>query len=136
MKAARFLTLALSLFVLLQSCSIYRSKSLSVEEAVAFNRKVKIKTNSNQTFTFKRLEKDEGRLVGVTPRNSKAARKLGEIIETNDSNKFVKVKLDQDSIEQIKAKNYLGSFFVVLGVIVAGLTLFLTWMASSVAFLP
>lgn len=133
----KFLWLALVLVTILQSCSIYRSKTMNVDEAVAFNRKVKIKTTDGKTFKFKSLERDEHGLVGITRPNSIAGRKLkAEVVETNYQRKFVKIKLEEEEIEQIKPKDYLGSFFVVLGVALAVTTAIIASIASLLVIGP
>lgn len=127
----KFLLAAIVLIIAFQSCSIYRSKTMNADEAVAFNRKVKIKTSDSKTYKFKSLENDEHGLVGITRPNSIAGKKLkADVVETNYLRKFVKIKLDEEEIEQIKPKDYLGSFFVVLGVALAVTTAIIASIAS------
>lgn len=133
----KLLWVALVMVAALQSCSIYKSKPMEVDEAVAFNRKVKIWTTNNETYKFKSLEKDENELVGITRPNSKAGKEFrADVVETDYRDKFVKVKLEEEEIEQIKAKDYLGSAFVVIGVSLAVTTAIIASIASLLVVGP
>jgi hypothetical protein len=123
------------LIFLLQSCSIYRSKPASVERAVEFNRKVKLKTDNNQVFKFKALEKEGTNLYGIARANSKAAKQMVEnIVEKNYKGKFVKIGIAEDSIEEIRLKNYTMSALVPIAVVVVVFAGYIILIASTLAF--
>ncbi|CAN5327077.1 hypothetical protein BH23BAC2_BH23BAC2_11540 [soil metagenome] len=136
----RSLRLFSKLFILIflfQSCSIYRSKPASVERALEFNRKVKLTTENNQVFKFKALEKDGTDLVGIARANSKAAKQMAEnIVEKNYKGKFVKIGIAEDSIEEIRLKNYTVSAIVPIAVVIVVFVGFISLLVSTVAFLP
>lgn len=141
MKTTRhYFRLFSSLFILIflcQSCNIYRSKPVNVQQAVEFNRKVKLTTENNQVFKFKSLEKEGAELYGIARANSKAAKLMAEnIVENNYRGKFVKIGIAEDSIEEIKFKNYTMSAIVPIVIGVAVLAGVLGVIVSSLAFFP
>lgn len=116
----RLLTKLLILILLFQSCSIYRSKPVSIDRAVEFNKKVKLKTENNRVFKFKSLEKEGSVLYGIAWPYSKAAKFMAEnIVEKNYKGRFVKIGIAENSIKEIKLKNYTLSAIVpiVIGVV-------------------
>ncbi|TDJ04808.1 MAG: hypothetical protein E2O67_06175 [Deltaproteobacteria bacterium] len=58
--------LILSSIFLLQSCKIYRKKTATNDEAVEFDRGVKVITQDDKTYKFKRFIKEDGQLFGLT----------------------------------------------------------------------
>ncbi|CAM4060820.1 hypothetical protein [Gillisia limnaea] len=133
----RFVSKLFILIFLLQSCSIYRSKPASVDRAVEFNRKVKLTTENNQVFKFKSLEREGTDLFGIARANSKVAKQMAEnIVEKNYRGKFVKIGIAEDSVEEIKLKNYIVSAIVPIAVVIVVFAGFIALIASTVAFLP
>ena len=109
----------LTILVLFQNCSIYRAKEATIDEATTFPGKVKIKTTSEETFKFERLIKEDGNIVGVAKKNSKAVKKLvNKVVPESADNKFVKINLDNNFIDAIHLKNKtLSTGLGVLGVL-------------------
>lgn len=60
----------------LQSCSVYHSRPVSVDDAVDSNKRVKVVTNKNKTLEFREVRWEGEDLVGLTRVNSETARKL------------------------------------------------------------
>jgi len=97
----KLITLIL-IMLLFQSCKVYKSKSITSDEAVEFQRNVKIKTTTNETYKFESLQKDDGKLYGIAKRNSRTAKKLKDkIVKTNSNSKFVKILLPDNFVDKI-----------------------------------
>jgi|OpeIllAssembly_1097287.scaffolds.fasta_scaffold377651_1 hypothetical protein len=100
-SSLKLITLLLSI-LLFQSCKIYQSKPITSDEAVEFQRNVKIKTTTNETYKFESLQKEDGKLYGIAKSNSRTAKKLKDRIIKSDSNgKFVKILLPDNFIDKI-----------------------------------
>jgi hypothetical protein len=88
--------------LLFQSCKVHQTKSITSDEAIEFQRNVKVKTTTNETYTFESLQKEDGKLYGIAKSNSRAAKKLKDkVIKSDSNNKFVKVILPDDFIAEI-----------------------------------
>jgi hypothetical protein len=88
--------------LLFQSCKVHQTKSITSAEAIEFQRNVKVKTTTNETYTFESLQKEDGKLYGIAKSNSRAAKKLKDkVIKSDSNNKFVKVILPDDFIAEI-----------------------------------
>ncbi len=133
----RFFSKLFILIFLLQSCSIYRSKPASVDRAVEFNRKVKLTTENNQVFKFKSLEREGTDLFGIARANSKAAKQMAEnIVEKNYRGKFVKIGIAEDSVEEIRLKNYIVSAIVPIAVVIVVFAGFISLIAATLVISP
>ena len=98
----------LSVLMLLQSCAVhvYDKNSVSVDEAIAYNNRVKAKTFVDVTYEFDDLIREEGQLYGITKRNSKTAKKLiQQIVDENYKNKYVKMAMLENTIKSYHLKN-------------------------------
>lgn len=100
MKTVSYLLVFL---LLLQSCSVYNIPS-TVEAAVVADKKVKITTTDNQKYKFKRLEKKNDRLIGITGLESTTANKLaGTPAQINGKN--LELDLSGLDIEEVELRN-------------------------------
>ena len=118
------ITILLSSIILLQSCSAYKSSSVSSEDAVLVSKKVKIKTTTNQFYKFENLQKEDGLLIGVAKRKSKTAKALMDKIITKDPNsKFVKILLPENFISEVhlesKTQSIIATTLGIVGLSVA-----------------
>jgi hypothetical protein len=92
--------------LLFQSCKVHQTKSITSDEAIDFQRNVKIKTTTNETYTFESLQKEDGKLYGIAKSNSRTAKKLKDkVIKSDSKNKFVKVILPDDFIAEIYSQD-------------------------------
>ncbi|MEN8125433.1 MAG: hypothetical protein ABFR32_09920 [Bacteroidota bacterium] len=92
--------------ITLQSCSVYHSKLVAVDEAIQSERKVKVKTNTNDTYTFKKLQIKDEQLYGITNKNSTTSKKLSEqVVADNINSKEVSIILPDDTFKEIRIKN-------------------------------
>ena len=105
MKKFSFL---LALLLLLQACSVYNSDSIPIMEAVAAEKKVKVTTTNDQKYKFKRLKKEDGKLIGITKSGSSTATKLAGMPATFDG-KYLKFDLSNLKIEEIRLRNESSS---------------------------
>jgi len=120
----KLITLLLSCTFLFQSCKIYHSKNVSIADAVMVPQKVKIKSNTNETYRFERLQKENNQLYGVAKRNSKTGKKLKDLsVDTNTKSKYIQVPLTNDMVKEIHIKNKALSTTgnIAMGGLVAGL---------------
>jgi hypothetical protein len=100
------LIILLLLVLLFQSCKVHQTKSITSDEAIEFQRNVKIKTTTNETYTFESLQKEDGKLYGIAKSNSRTAKKLKDkVIKSDSKNKFVKVILPDDFIAEIYSQD-------------------------------
>ncbi|MHA6279388.1 hypothetical protein ACXYMT_04330 [Salinimicrobium sp. CAU 1759] len=94
----------LLILLFLQSCSVYHSKSLSAEEAVAANNKVKVVTAQEQKLKFRKLTMENEQLSGLTKPGSATAKKL-DGLPSQPQGRFVKIDISEVDIEKIKLRN-------------------------------
>lgn len=129
MKKLSFL---LALLVLLQACSAYHSRSVSAEEAVAAEKKVKVITAGQQKYKFKRLEQQDGRLLGITRLGSPTAKKLVGMPNKIDG-KYLEVDLSNVEIDKIRLLNKSGSISLT-AISIAGLLLLTFFTVFLISF--
>ena len=65
MKITAKISLVFAILILLQSCSIYRNKNISIEEAAQSEKRVRIKTKDDETLKFKKILFLDGAYYGV-----------------------------------------------------------------------
>ena len=99
------IALMLSMLILLQGCTVYKSANVTLEEAVMSDAKVRIKTNDHQTLKFKKIEVENENYYGLI----------------YFKNTWVKTELNEDNINKIQLKNKAVSavlnIFVPLAII-------------------
>lgn len=121
-KQLRPITWLLALVMLLQSCTVYKSTSITLDQAVQNESKVKVKTKSAENLKFKRIGVENGNYYGV--KKSK-----GEM---------VRIPLNENFISSVKEKDKtLSTVLTValpIAIIVGGLLIFqdsFKWKDSS-----
>lgn len=127
------ISILLVFLILLQSCNVYHIPT-TVEGAVTADSKAKVITTNHQKYKFKRLEKENNRLIGITKPGSSTARKLAGMPAEIDG-KYLKIDLSNVKIEEIKLRNSSTSTILtvvaIAGILfVAFLTLYSIAMAS------
>ena len=101
----------LAIVMVVQSCTVYKSTPLTLEQAVQKESKVRVTTNSNERFKFKKVVFEDGKYYGV--------RKFTR-------EKF-RVQINEDSVKSIDEINQTLSVvkslmpFVVIGGLYLGL---------------
>ena len=88
-KQFKSVALILSMLILFQGCTVYKSASVTLEHAVQNDSKVKVITKNNEKLKFMRIGIENGNYYGVKKSN-------GVILKT---------PLDQDSINIINEKD-------------------------------
>lgn len=112
------ISLLLVFLLLLQSCIVYNGPSISVEEAVASEKRAKVITADDQKLKFNRLENKNDRLIGITKLRSSTAKKLAGMPAKIDG-KYLEVDLSSLDIEEIKLRDKSGST-VLTAIAIAG----------------
>jgi hypothetical protein len=102
----KVLALFLSVLMLFQGCTVYRSANVSLEEAVRSKAKVKVLTDDNRTLKFIAIDNDNGRYYGIN----------------KDKGIIVQSSLHEDNISKIQLKNKELSSMLSIGL---GLVFFL-----------
>ncbi len=113
----KVVALFFSVLILLQGCTVYKSASVTLDEAYRTTGKARVKTNDNITQTFIRIGVEDGEYYGV--------RKIKD--------KKVKFPLDEKDIQNVRLKNYtLSTILTIVGVpIVVGGGLLLLLIATG-----
>lgn len=102
----KLISLLVGFLFLFQSCSVYHSKSVSPETAIASEKKLKLRTGTDQFYKFRKLEKSSSGIYGIAKKNSKTAALLSADIEGNyPGNNDVKIIIPENTIEEIRLKN-------------------------------
>lgn len=96
-------------------CNVYHSSNASVEEAVRSQKRVQVALTDNVFYEFKRLQQENGQLVGITGSKSDTAKKLQSYPSTRDGD-VVKISLQESEIEEIHLKNGTASNLVNFGI--------------------
>ena len=106
-------------FFLVAGCNVYHSGSASVNEAVDSDSRVKIVTTDNVFYEFKKLKRENGRLVGVTAKNSDAVKGLSHY-QQQPNGKNVMIFLPENEIQAVYLKDKKMSNMVNIGVPIVG----------------
>ncbi len=110
----KVVALFFSVLILLQGCTVYKSSSVTLDEAYRTTGKARVKTNDNKTQTFVRIGVDDGEYYGVK----------------KNKGKYEKIPLDEKDISFVKLKDYTLSSILTIGgiavVVVAGIILLVT----------
>lgn len=114
MKKITLILLGLFLF-LITGCNVYHSSNATLEEAVRSQKRVQVVSTDNVFYEFKRLQNEEGQLVGVTAPNSDTAKLLRDHRSTQNGNTIM-IHLDEEEISEIHLKNNTASNLVNFGV--------------------
>ena len=137
MKAIRVYLKLISLFfmclITLQSCSVYHSKTASVDEAIRSDNKVKVLTSSDEIYKLQKLQKKNDQIYGVIKKGSStAARLYDQGIITDNKSKYVTLLLPKDTIKEVYLKNKSLSTVLTIAIPVVGLAVFLGIAYSTV----
>lgn len=139
-KASSSAIIILKLFCvifLFHSCTIYRARNAGIVKAVEVGSKVKLETKDNQVYKFKKLGRDENGLFGLAARNSKAAKKLAEdIVDNNMRGRFVKIGIDENSVEEVRLKNKTVSVLVPILITFTVIVGLIVFIASHMVVMP
>lgn len=100
-------------------CSVYHPETVSVEEAINSQNRIKVETTDNSVFELKELRRENGQLYGITGRNSDAAKLMYNRQQIRERNNM-KIAFTEDEIRAIHLKNRKMSNIVNVGVPIVG----------------
>jgi hypothetical protein len=86
---------------LLQSCTVYKSAAVSIEEAAATNNKVLIIDNNDAKLKYKKIEQIDGIYYGITVKNENT----------------VKAPLTESEIKKIRVLDKTASTWGTIGIV-------------------
>ena len=129
-SAAGVILLCFLSLLMLSGCSVYHTDTVSVEKAVESNSNVRLVTLDNVYYEFKKLERENGQLYGLTSRNSETAKMLLDHKQI-PYNKMTRIALADDEIQAVYLKNKSVSRLVNYGVPVVGAAGLLTVTSDS-----
>lgn len=133
-KHVRLVSLFLAVIIFFQSCSVYQSKTASIDEAVQFKHKIKLVINSDETYEFKELQKENDNIYGIARKNSDTAKHLNkQIVEEIENQKYVKILLTKDQLNKIHLQNKPLSTLITVAVPAVILTSILIIIANSIS---
>ena len=114
-KQLKLVVFFLVAIITLQSCRVYHRDTVTIDHAIASQKRVKIKTIHNRTLKFKQLIFEDGIYYGIKPVAFKYDIK--------------KIRLDKDAVQSVRLHNKGLSIFygitetlmslVVVGVAIA-----------------
>ncbi len=111
----------ISLMILLQGCTVYKSTTASLEEVSKSQTKAKVLTTNNEILKFKRIDFIDGKYLGV----------ISNDMEINPKINFM--PLDENNIQSIKVKDKTTSLIINIGVPIVVLGGILWIVADSVS---
>jgi hypothetical protein len=105
-KRNEFTTFFMVFVMLLQSCIVYKSVTITIDQAVQNQSEVKIHTLNNDTYRFTAIESIDGKYFGI----NKSAH---EVLRTS---------FDENQISNIKEKDKTLSIILDIGIVIILLT--------------
>lgn len=108
-KQLRPIALLMAIAMVIQSCTVYKSTPLTLEQAVQNESKVRITSNSNESFKYKKIVFEDGKYYGVK-------RFTREKFRVHINEDLVK-SIDEINITQTTVLN-IGIPLAIIGVIV------------------
>ncbi|MFH6770164.1 hypothetical protein V8G56_15540 [Gaetbulibacter aquiaggeris] len=121
MKTFKIYSKAIALFctmlIFFQSCTVYKSKPISIESAVQNENKVKVKTKSGETFRFSRIGIEDDNYYGVS----------------KNKGTVVKTALNEKSINSIKEKDKTLSTVLTIGLPIVYFVLLVSALVSGIS---
>ncbi len=117
----RYSAQILSFLIFLQSCNVYRSQSISLEQAAQTDQKVRVVARGEK-LPFRRIESKNEGFYGYTKERSSTSKKLQKLdIIGREDGKFYRFSLQSLEIDKIQVRNKSTSTLATIGVIVVGL---------------
>lgn len=107
--------MAITLSTLLLSCNVYQKTPVSLDDALNTQKHVKVTTIENNDYEFRRLEKREDQLLGVTRKSSATANRLKNEPAIKEG-KIWKFELKEDNIEFVFYRDEFQTKMVKIGI--------------------
>jgi len=137
MKTMRLYLKKISIFLMFlitfQSCSVYHSKTATIDEAVQSNNKVKVITVSNDILKLHKLKLEDGQIYGVLKKGSETAERLADqgSVKYSDS-KYERIKLNENKIKEIHLKNKTLSTVLAIAIPAVGVAVLFVILYNTV----
>jgi len=105
-KQINLITLLFAIVMFFQSCTVYKSANVTLDQAIQNESKVKVITMNNAKFKFKRIGVEDGNYYGIKKKN----------------NVVIRIPLDQNFVKIIKEKDKPLSTVLSIGIplVIAG----------------
>ena len=111
------IALLLIFLMTLQSCSIYYSKTASIDEAIQSDNKVKVITSTNDTYKFVKIQRENDQIYGVVKKGNKTAETLSDLgLIKNSDEKTVTIFLEDITVKELYLKNKGASTAVTVAI--------------------
>ena len=94
------IALFLSVLIIFQGCTVYKSANVTLDEASKSEIKVKVRTKTNETIKFKRIGFENGHYYGVQ----------------NIYGDMIKTKIDEKKVEKVQLKDKSLSAVLSIGI--------------------
>ncbi len=102
----KWIALALSTLLVLQSCSVYNTKTATVDEVILSGESVKVKCHNGDIYKFEKLLREDGEIYGIACDKGRTAKKMSEqIVDGYLDDKQVKIVLSENSIQECHLHN-------------------------------
>ncbi|PHR69652.1 MAG: hypothetical protein COA67_09585 [Lutibacter sp.] len=85
----KIIILLFTSIILMQSCRVYKKESVTLENAVKEQKRVKIITNDNKKYKFKRVTYEDGLFYGINKKKGKE----------------IKTQLNIDDLKKVRLHN-------------------------------
>lgn len=127
----RFLATAIAMSILFQSCKVYHTQNVTINEAVSSEKKVKVVLLNNEKYAFCKLIYKQEQLYGITKINSAAATSLDTLmVGCTVDGKVAKIKLNENTIKEIYLYNktlsrvisIAGPIVIVVVIVIIGVS--------------
>jgi len=99
-KQIRSIAFLLVLIMFFQSCTVYKSTPISIEQVVENQSEVKIHTLNNNTYKFSAIETIDRKYFGIN----------------KSANVVIRTPLDENQMDTIKEKNKTLSIILRIGI--------------------
>lgn len=130
-KHFRLLSSILCLIFLIQSCSIYHTESISLQQAEELNKDVRITTKSGDKLKFKSIEEEGGDYFGLTRLKSKTSKELQKMgLIGRETGKLYAFGLETLNIQKIQEKNKTVSTLGTVGLVITGIFVIILIVAA------
>ncbi len=128
----KFPAILFGFFILLQSCTVYHSTSTDIGHAVQSQNKVKVKTNSKESYKFKKIIEKDNLYYGIAKANSNPVMNYSgkEKVELYSKN-LNSYPIELQNIKEIYTKNRELSTILSIGIPVVIVTTAIIVIAQS-----
>ncbi|SOC80120.1 hypothetical protein SAMN06296241_1665 [Salinimicrobium sediminis] len=109
----------LLLFCGMTGCSVYHPESVSIDDGVNSQNRIKVTTMDNHVIELKELVREDGQLYGITGKKSETAKLLLDRPHIPHGNN-VMIPFSDDEIKAVHLKNKKMSNIVNVGVPIVG----------------